>query len=202
MGPSPSSDLIVATEGMLRLGEAGAMVLIVLPAPPAAHWPGSLLAAGLPAAAVPSSGLPASSLPAALRPLAQALQRYGFKVQLAPPPTPRSYGEYVRRTRTLWIAPLSFELGIGTQVFLHEATHAVQSCPHGVLTPVGWKLSLAPVVSQEISGMLVNNYHHGNQVVEQEAFALQGQADAIPRLMKALASRCTATPGKKVVKKG
>ncbi len=94
------------------------------------------------------------------------------------------------RTRTLWIAPLSFELGIGMQVFLHEATHAVQSCPHGVLTPVGWKLPLAPVVSQEISGILVNNYQHGNQVVEREAFALQGQADAIPRLLKALSQRC------------
>jgi len=160
------------------------------------------MAAGVSAAGGPTSGLPASVLPAPLRPLALALQRYGFKVQLAPPPTPRSYGEYVQRTRTLWIAPLSFELGIGTQVFLHEATHAVQSCPRGVLTPVGWTLSLAPVVSQEISGMLVNNYHHGNQVVEQEAFALQGQADAIPRLLKALASRCTAMPVKKTLKKG
>ncbi|MEI6032019.1 MAG: hypothetical protein WCQ20_12785 [Synechococcaceae cyanobacterium ELA739] len=129
-------------------------------------------------------------MPERLRPLAQALQRYGFKVTMAPPANRRNYGEFVLRTRTLWIAPLSFELGIGTQVFLHEATHAVQSCPHGVLTPVGWKLPLAPVVAQEIGGILVNNYQHGNLVLEQEAFALQGQIDAIPRLLKALAQRC------------
>ncbi len=146
--------------------------------------------AGVPPAGVPPAGLSAPALPVSLRPLVQSLQGHGFKVRLAPPPHQRSYGEFVLRTRTLWIAPLSFELGIGMQVFLHEATHAVQSCPHGVLTPVGWKLPLAPVVSQEISGILVNNYQHGNQVVEREAFALQGQADAIPRLLKALSQRC------------
>jgi hypothetical protein len=155
---------------------------------------------GVPAESRIVSGQPAASnsalnpgkpaLPERLRPLAQALQRHGFKVQLAPPANRRNYGEFVLRTRTLWIAPLSFELGIGTQVFLHEATHAVQSCPHGVLTPVGWKLPLAPVVSQEIGGILVNNYQHGNLVLEQEAFALQGQIDAIPRLLKAMAQRC------------
>ena len=148
------------------------------------------LASGLPAAGVPPAGVQAPALPVSLRPLLQALQSHGFKVLLAPPPHQRSYGEFVLRTRTLWIAPLSFELGIGRQVFLHEATHAVQSCPHGVLTPVGWKLPLAPVVSQEISGILVNNYQHGSPVLEQEAFALQGQADAMPRLLKALSQRC------------
>ena len=131
-----------------------------------------------------------AALPLQLRPLVQALQRHGFKVMLAPPANRRNYGEYVQRTRTLWIAPLSFELGIGTQVFLHEATHAVQSCPHGVLAPVGWTLPLLPVVSREISGILVNNYRHGNTAVEREAFALQGQTDAIPRLIKALDQRC------------
>ncbi len=161
------------------------VVALPLPLPPTV-----LTVLGLPAAGPPVTGPPATGLPAELRPLAESLRQHGFRIRLAPPPSRGSYGEFVLSSRTLWIAPLSFELGIGKQVFLHEATHAVQSCPHGVLTPVGWKLPLAPVVSQEISGILVNNYHHGRQLVEQEAFALQGQADAIARLQRALATRC------------
>ena len=160
-------------------------------------------AAGLPAPpGLPAPGLPATGLPAELRPLAEALIKHGFRIRLAPPPSRGSYGEFVQRNRTLWIAPLSFELGIGKQVFLHEATHAVQSCPQGVLTPVGWTLPLAPVVSREISGILTTNYHHGNQVVEQEAFALQGQADASIRLLRALATRCKVKGGNQAANKG
>ena len=155
-------------------------------------------AAGLPA----PPGLPTAGLPAELRPLAEALIKHGFRIRLAPPPSRGSYGEFVQRNRTLWIAPLSFELGIDKQVFLHEATHAVQSCPQGVLTPVGWTLPLAPVVSREISGILTTNYHHGNQVVEQEAFALQGQADASIRLLRALATRCKVKGGNQAANKG
>ena len=161
-------------------------MVVALPLPPP---PTVLTVSGLPAAG-PPVGPPVTGLPAELRPLAESLRQHGFRIRLAPPPSRGSYGEFVLSSRTLWIAPLSFELGIGKQVFLHEATHAVQSCPHGVLTPVGWKLPLAPVVSLEISGILVNNYHHGRQLVEQEAFALQGQADAIARLQRALATRC------------
>ena len=161
-------------------------MVVALPLPPP---PTVLTVSGLPAAG-PPVGPPVTGLPAELRPLAESLRQHGFRIRLAPPPSRGSYGEFVLSSRTLWIAPLSFELGIGKQVFLHEATHAVQSCPHGVLTPVGWKLPLAPVVSQEISGILMNNYRHGRQLVEQEAFALQGQADAMPRLLKALSQRC------------
>ncbi len=172
------------------------VVALPLPQPPTV-----LTVAGLPA-----NGLPVPALPAELRPLAESLRQHGFRIRLAPPPSRGSYGEFVLNSRTLWIAPLSFELGIGKQVFLHEATHAVQSCPHGVLTPVGWKLPLAPVVSQEISGILMNNYRHGRQLVEQEAFALQGQADAIARLQRALAARCqvkgTSQAAHKGAKKG
>jgi hypothetical protein len=153
------------------------------------------------AAGLPAAGLAGTRLPAELRPLAEALRKHGFRIRLAPPPSRGSYGEFVLRSRTLWIAPLSFELGIGKQVFLHEATHAVQSCPHGVLTPVGWTLPLAPVVSREISGILATNYHHGNQVVEQEAFALQGQADASVRLLRALATRCPVKGGNQAANK-
>ena len=130
-------------------------------------------------------------LPPDLRPLAVELQRHGFRLRLAPPPVPGAYGQYVPASRTLWLAPIAFDLGIGRTTFLHEAVHAVQSCPGGTLTPIGWRLGLEPVVRQEIGGILSQRYHHDNRLLEQEAFALQGQADAVPRLRAALRSRCT-----------
>ena len=87
------------------------------------------------------------------------------------------------------MAPITFELGIARQTFLHEATHAVQSCPNGVVAALGWQLPMAPVVRQQIGGILTTAYH-GNKAAEQEAFALQGQPDAVPRLLAALRRRC------------
>jgi hypothetical protein len=72
--------------------------------------------------------------------------------------------------------------------------HAVQSCPTGVLSPIGWRFQLPPVVDREISGILTTRCHHGNRAVEQEAFGLQGQADAVPRLIEALKRRCPVRP--------
>jgi hypothetical protein len=129
-------------------------------------------------------------LPPDLRPLAADLQSHGFRLRLGPPPVPGAYGQYVPASRSLWLAPIAFDLGIGRTTFLHEAVHAVQSCPGGSLTPIGWKLRLEPVVEQEIGGILSQRYHHGNRLLEQEAFALQGQADAVPRLRAALRKRC------------
>ena len=128
--------------------------------------------------------------PAELAPLEQELRGFGFRVLLALPPHRASYGLFVPSIRTLWVSPLAFELGIGRQTFLHEAVHAAQSCPTGKLTPIGWTFQLEPVVRQQIGGILTTNYHHGSRVLEQEAFGLQGQADAVARLSVALKARC------------
>lgn len=133
-------------------------------------------------------------MPADLQPLARELQARGFRLRIALPPARQAYGLYEARSRTLWLSPLSFELGIARQTFLHEAVHAVQSCPTGVLSPIGWRFQLPPVVDREISGILTTRYHHGNRAVEQEAFGLQGQADALPRLIEALKRRCPVRP--------
>ncbi|MFM7269001.1 MAG: hypothetical protein ACKOZT_10515 [Cyanobium sp.] len=129
-------------------------------------------------------------LPPELLPLAKDLQRHGFRLHLAPPPAAGAYGQYVPASRALFMAPIAFDLGIGPQTFLHEAVHAVQSCPSGTLTPIGWSLPLNPVVEREISGILTQRYHHGNRLLEREAFGLQGQPDAVTRLRAALARRC------------
>ena len=64
-----------------------------------------------------------------------------------------------------------------------------------VLRPIGWTLPLQPVVRNEIGGVLVNAYGAQSRVLEQEAFALQGQPDAVPRLLRALAQRCSSRSG-------
>jgi len=134
---------------------------------------------------------PPPQLPAELRPLATTLQQRGFQLRLVPPPVGGgAYGLFQAKTRTLWIAPVAFELGIGRQVFLHEAIHAAQSCPTGVLQPLGWSVKLNPVVELEISRILTTSYHHGKRQLEREAFSMQGHPDAIGRVIAALKQRC------------
>lgn len=133
---------------------------------------------------------PLAALPADLQPLVRDLQTRGFQIRIALPPIREAYGLFQSKTRTLWLSPLTFELGIARQTFLHEAVHAVQSCPSGTLSPIGWRVQLPAVVDREISGILTTRYHHGNRALEQEAFSVQGQPDAVPRLQKALRQRC------------
>jgi len=132
-----------------------------------------------------------SALPPELMPLVRALKSHGFRLRIALPPARQAYGQYEPASRTLWLSPLSFELGIARQAFLHEAVHAAQSCPGGtVLRAIGWTLPLQPVVRHEISGVVLNGYPAQSRELEQEALALHGQPDAVPRLLRALADRC------------
>jgi len=146
----------------------------------------------LPAAVIASAlaPQPLHRLPADLNPLIQALQSKGFSVRIALPPVTGSYGLFQTKSKTLWISPLTIPLGIVRQTVLHEAVHAVQSCPSGTLTPLGWSAQLNPVVEREISAILLRNYHHSSRVLEREAFMLQGQRDAVPKLVNALQQRC------------
>ena len=133
---------------------------------------------------------PLSRLPADLQPLIEALITKGFKVLIALPPVRESYGLFQSKNKTLWISPVTFPLGIARQTFLHEAVHAIQSCPSGRLSPVGWQASLPPVVEREISAILLKNYHHTNRALEREAFFLQGQKNAPSILIQSLKQRC------------
>ena len=133
---------------------------------------------------------PLSQLPADLKPLVQTLQSKGFSLRIALPPARGVYGLFEAKSKRLWISPLTIPLGIVRQTLLHEAVHAAQSCPTGRLTPLGWSARLNPVVEREISAILLRSYHHGNRMLEREAFMLQGQRDAVPKLIKALHERC------------
>lgn len=134
------------------------------------------------------------AIPAAAQGLIHTLKAHGFRVVLAPPPTQGAYGLFQSKTKTIWVHPLSFELGIGLQTLVHEAVHAAQSCPSGTLTPVGWRLPLSTVVKQEIQGLLFRHYQGGSRHLEQEAFAMQGQPNALKAVAQAIQQRCGRKP--------
>ena len=133
---------------------------------------------------------PQPSLPADVLPLKTELIRYGFKVRLEHHPQHNVYGLFDLKSRTLWVAPITIPLEIVRQAFLHEAVHAVQSCSLGRSSLLGVKASVAPVINQEISGILISRYGKFNRALEREAFLLQSQPDAVAILIRALRSRC------------
>lgn len=149
----------------------------------------ALLAGGALLASGELDPRPLSALPPDLQPLVSALRAHGFQVRIALPPRPGAYGQFDPNRRILWISPLSFELGIARQTFLHEAVHAIQSCPAGVVRPLGWTFPLDPAVERGIRVILHHDYPTQRDV-EREAFGLQGQPDAVPRLLAALRQRC------------
>ncbi len=120
----------------------------------------------------------------------QQLKTHGFKVRWEPPPKIGVYGLFEGRSRTLWVHPITFDLGISRQTLLHEAVHAAQSCPQGNLTRLGIPAPVSPLIAQEISSILFRNYHVKDRVLEQEAFSLQGQTAAPSILVKLLRQRC------------
>ena len=165
-------------------------VLLVLPQALTWAWAGLVTAQVAASPSWAGSQDRQGQLPAQVQPLARELQAYGFQIRLAPPPKRGAYGLFDSKSRTLWIAPVTIPLGIARQTFLHEAVHAIQSCPSGQLTPLGVSGPLNPVVEREISAILLRNYHHTNRLLEREAFLMQAQPDAVPRLQTLLKQRC------------
>ena len=125
-----------------------------------------------------------------LIPLLDLLHNKGFKVHFQNPPKKGVYGLFNSKSKIIWISPISFELGIGRQTLLHEATHAAQSCPYGSLTPVGWELPITPFIKKEIQAILINRYPSKKYIFEKEALSLQGQKNAVSLLLKAITQRC------------
>mgnify|MGYP001468695548 CR=1 FL=1 len=125
-----------------------------------------------------------------LIPLLDLLKEKGFNIKFEIPPRNGVYGLFKSKSKTIWISPISFELGIGRQTLLHEATHAAQSCPYGLLTPVGWELPITPIIKKEIQAILINRYQSKKYIFEKEALSLQGQKNAVSLLLEAISQRC------------
>ena len=125
-----------------------------------------------------------------LEPLLDLLSEKGFTVKFQQPPKKGVYGLFQIENKTLWVSPLSFELGISRHTLLHEATHAAQSCPYDSLIPIGWKLPISPLIKREIKSLLYNRYDNRKYIIEKEALTLQGQQNAVGLLLEAINQRC------------
>ena len=125
-----------------------------------------------------------------VEPLLNLLKNKGFRIKYKTPPKRGVYGLFQSKKKTIWISPISFELGIGRQTILHEATHAAQSCPNGLLSPIGWSLPVNQSMKNEIQEYLLKNYDINQYTVEKEAFYLQSQENGVEILIEAIKKRC------------
>lgn len=129
-------------------------------------------------------------IPNDLNPLLNLLKKKGFQIKFESPPRRGVYGLFQRKSKTLWISPISFEMGIVRQIILHEATHAAQSCPYGSLSPIGWKLPISQSIRNEVQANLFRNYETSHYYIEEEAFYLQSQKNGVELLIEAINVRC------------
>ena len=127
--------------------------------------------------------------------LLQTLQRHGFRIEQRHPPNRTAYGQFIAARKLLLISPLATELGVARAVLLHEAVHAAQSCPSGQLRPLGLTLSAAPAVESRIRYLLTHHYAQSQVVLEEEAFQVQAQPNAVALIINALNRRCQGPGG-------
>ena len=122
--------------------------------------------------------------------LIKTLNDKGFTIRNEIPPIKSSYGLYETKTKTIWISPITKNLGIYKNVLIHEAVHAAQSCPKGFLTKLDVSLNLTTFQEELIKRKLLSNYNYENFLLEKEAFSIQASPNALNIIIKALNERC------------
>ncbi len=122
--------------------------------------------------------------------LKQSLVKAGFKVEFEKPPMQGAYGLINIKKKTIWIAPITHEMGIFRATFVHEAVHAAQTCRTGKLQPIGWTLEVDDAVRQAIESILYRKYTSEKFDIEREAFLMQGQTNAVSKIKKELTEHC------------
>ena len=133
----------------------------------------------------------ATPIPDSFLPLITALRSAGFQFRYSSPPVQGAYGATNARTKVVWVAPISVDLGIGRQTLIHEAVHAAQSCPLRRYEPIGWVLPKLPQsVEHEIAAILYRKYPHKQFQVEREAFFMQSHPNAFGLIKEELSKRC------------
>ena len=119
--------------------------------------------------------------------LQEKLESYGFVVIIESPPRRRTYGLLQVKTKTIWIEPLVFELGIELPTLIHEATHAAQVCAgNGEITTLN--LDFSP---PNIARPFFMRYNHGfRRHLEAEAYAIQTHPDGLELVISLLNKHC------------
>ena len=129
-------------------------------------------------------------IPADLAPLVNVLREVGYTVHFSKPPLAGAYGATDARKKTIWLAPISVDMGIARQVLIHEAVHAAQACPSGIYEPIGWRVTIPRSVEVTIKEILYRKYRRKNLSVEKEAFYMQSHPQAFKEISTALRERC------------
>ena len=125
-----------------------------------------------------------------LQNLVKALRSINYNVRFEKTPIPGKYGLTDAKNKTIWVAPITIEMGIFRKTLIHEAVHAVQSCQSGKFMPIGWELSVSPVIEQSIKSNLYLNYPRKSHIIEKEAFLMQAQEKPIPMILETIKTRC------------
>ena len=125
-----------------------------------------------------------------LQELVRALRSIDYDIRYEKTPIPGKYGLTNAKKKTIWVAPITMEMGIFRKTLIHEAVHAVQSCPSGKFRPIGWELNVSPVIEQSIKSNLYLNYPRRSHAIEKEAFLMLAQEDPIPMILETLNTRC------------
>ena len=125
-----------------------------------------------------------------LQELVRALRSIDYDIRFEKTPVPGKYGLTNAKKKTIWVAPITIEMGIFRKTLIHEAVHAVQSCPSGRFVPIGWKLSVSPIIEQSIKSNLYLNYPRESHKIEKEAFLMQAQEKPIPIILETLNQKC------------
>ena len=125
-----------------------------------------------------------------LQDLVKALRSINYNVRFEKTPITGKYGLTDAKNKTIWVAPITIEMGIFRKTLIHEAVHAVQSCQSGKFMPIGWELSVSPVIEQSIKSNLYLNYPRKSHIIEKEAFLMQAQSKPIPMILETIKTRC------------
>ena len=122
--------------------------------------------------------------------IVQILGNAGYRVYFSKPPVSGAYGATNARKKTIWLAPISVDMGIARQTLIHEAVHAAQGCPNGRYEPIGWNVSLPKNIETTIKQILYQKYARKDYAVEKEAFYMQSHPEAFKKISAALKQRC------------
>lgn len=119
--------------------------------------------------------------------LKKRLEDYNFTVKIETPPVRSTYGLLEVKSRTIWIEPLVFELGIALPTLIHEATHGAQLCA-GKNEIRALNLPFSP---PNISRPFFTHYNHGlRRHLEAEAYAVQTHPDGYDLVLSLLDKYC------------
>jgi len=133
------------------------------------------------------SATSASSESAEFNQLRQTLESYDFTVVLDLPPQTGTYGLLHVPTRTVWINPVVFDLGIAIPALVHEAVHAAQLCSGSAETLSALNLGLEPYA---LASRLYMRYTGTRRTLEAEAYTIQARPDRVAYVTQLLTERC------------